>query len=513
MAKKGLLATPIVNEKRFIVATRDTGYRSTGAAIAELVDNAIQAGASIIRVFVDQRGVGSERQLSVAVLDNGSGMNAHTLAIAMQFAGSSRFNDRSGLGRFGMGLPNSSVSQSRRVDVYTWQRKARILHTYLDVDEIAEGLMRRVPVPRQKKIPSWAGKYVRKHSGTLVQWTRCDRLDNRRATTIAEKLHHSLGRRFRNFLWQNNRILVNDTPVTPFDPLYLSVRDGQSPARTFGDVLTFEFRIPSESSRTSTVRVRFSELPVAEWSALPVDAKRELGILKGAGVSVVRADREIDYGWYLMGRKRKENYDDWWRCEISFDPALDELFGVTHSKQEINPSVLLRAELSPHLEAIAQTLNSRVRAAFVLLRKQEEGAHSPAESVAARCEPYLPPIRQSENGHRSIGKGKVAKKKVGSSGKSSLEYRIRTLPLDAPEAFTWDMNERGILTVTVNQNHCFYDRIFSELKKSQPAQHGIECLLLAFARAVLSLPPGRARKGLLDFSRSFSNILAAYLGD
>ncbi len=28
--------------------------------------------------------------------------------------------------------------------------------------------------------------------------------------------------------------------------------------------------------------------------------------------------RESDYGWFFMGPKRKENYDDWWRCEVAF---------------------------------------------------------------------------------------------------------------------------------------------------------------------------------------------------
>src|SRR5690242_518113 len=119
-------AMPIINERRFILATRDTGYRSTAAAIAELVDNAVQAGSTIVRIFVDQIGVGSEREVSLSVLDNGCGMDGKTLAVSMQFAGSSRFNDRSGLGRFGMGLPNSSVSQARRVDVHTWQERNRV---------------------------------------------------------------------------------------------------------------------------------------------------------------------------------------------------------------------------------------------------------------------------------------------------------------------------------------------------------------------------------------------------
>ena len=78
-------------------------------------------------------------------------------------------------------------------------------------------------------------------------------------------------------------------------------------------------------------------------------------------MSLIRAGREIDFGWYLMGSKRKENYDDWWRCEIAFDPDLDEAFGVTHTKQKVNPTEELNGILAPDLERIARELNGIVR--------------------------------------------------------------------------------------------------------------------------------------------------------
>src|SRR5438105_8657190 len=112
-------AAPLVADHQFILATRSTGYRSLAAALAELIDNGLQAGADRIRVFINEERTGNGREISIAVLDNGSGMDAHTLVKALQFGGSNRFDDRTGLGRFGMGLPNSSVSQSRRLQVYT----------------------------------------------------------------------------------------------------------------------------------------------------------------------------------------------------------------------------------------------------------------------------------------------------------------------------------------------------------------------------------------------------------
>src|SRR5262245_12659409 len=87
---------PVVVNQTFIEATRDTGYRSTASAIAELVDNALQAKATSVHIRIEE---GEEAGLTVSVLDNGTGMETGTLRRALQFGGSERFNDRTGPGR------------------------------------------------------------------------------------------------------------------------------------------------------------------------------------------------------------------------------------------------------------------------------------------------------------------------------------------------------------------------------------------------------------------------------
>src|ERR1700728_4399165 len=112
----------IIALDKFIQATRDSGYKGTASAISELVDNSIQAGASRVAISVAAMASTEEdKTFEVSVLDNGCGMDLFTLRQALRFGGSSRFGDRSGLGRYGMGLPNASLSQARRVTVYTWQ--------------------------------------------------------------------------------------------------------------------------------------------------------------------------------------------------------------------------------------------------------------------------------------------------------------------------------------------------------------------------------------------------------
>ena len=348
------LRFPIVLHQTFIEATRDTGYRSTAAAVAELVDNSVQAGAKNIRISVREDG----GEVQLAVLDDGTGMDSATLRRALQFGGSVRFGDRSGMGRFGMGLPNASVSQARRVDVYTWKAPNACFASHLDVDEIASGDMSEIPTIRRTTLPKWAQEF-RGFSGTLVQWSRCDRLDNTRISTISRKLLEPIGRMFRRFIAGGVKIWVNDQAVVPVDPLFLNPASPLSGATLFGEPLTFEVRVPGDGKKTSLVTVQFSELPVAKWHDMPVDDKRKYRIVDGAGLSILRAGREVDFGWWFFGAKRRENYDSWWRGELSFEPDLDELFAITHSKQGINPTAELREILTPDLEAVARQLNGR----------------------------------------------------------------------------------------------------------------------------------------------------------
>jgi hypothetical protein len=513
--------TSIVDEQRFILSTRDTGYRSTASAVAELVDNSVQAGAKWIRIFVNQEGVGVDRRVQLAVLDNGCGMDSSTLATALRFGGSSRFDDRTGPGRFGMGLPNCSVSQALRLEVFTWTRQNQVRFSYLDVGEIADGNMAGIPAPRPASLPDWTKKYVRGNTGTLVLWDQCDRLDFRKASTITTKLHNSLGRKFRYFLWDGVKIFVNDEPVLPTDPLCLQI-GGEPLAIPYGEPLTYEVRVPGNPTRTSTVKVRFSELQVAKLHNLSVEEKRQLGIAKGAGVSIVRANREIDYGWYFMGNKRKENYDDWWRCEILFDPPLDELFGVTHSKQEVHPKDDIFTILVPDLEATAHTLNSRVRAAFTLVRTMEETRPATAADVATEKERVLSPVSKSEeaptiNGSHTSGNGRPtlhgtkAGKKPSATEQKERRYKFDTAALRGPEFYSWQDGPDGTVYVTLNTKHPFYDEVYQKLCTVPEAKFALECLLLASVRA--DMVTGNAAEKDWNKRRlvSLSNALAAYL--
>ncbi len=506
----------IVALDNFIRATRDSGYKDTSSAVAELVDNSLQAGATEISILftADDR---EKHPIVLKVIDNGCGMDSRTLRTALRFGGTTRFNDREGLGRYGMGLPNSSLSQAQRVTVHTWiSNQGDVLSSYLDLDEIASGDLSTVPRPNSVPRPGFVNGHS---SGTAVIWTRCDRLDNRRISTISRKLLLTLGRKFRHFLWAGVSISVNGDTVEPIDPLFLHPRAVFSGATQFGEELVYEVSAnPDDSKTTGFVRVRFSELPVAEWARLGNEEKRARGISKGAGVSVVRGGREVDYGWFFLGGKRRENYDDWWRGEIQFDPILDEAFGITHTKQQIRPRPHLLEALSSDIEATARALNSRVRQAH--LNTKNADRFTTSEGRASKKDGLLKPLPASLRPRDSrvidaLGKKLPPLPENNHDAGAATRYRILPTALTDTTFFDY-ARDNGRLILVLNPEHPFYKVVYKPLLESEDTRDEImrskiDLLLLAAARAEALLENPDSVKLAEQLRGDWSNTLATFL--
>jgi hypothetical protein len=495
----------------FIQATRDSGYKSLGSALAELVDNAFEAKARHVTINIEKCTDKDIPEVHLCVSDDGVGMDSHTLRHALQFGWSSRFNQRDSHGRYGMGLPNASLSHARRVEVLTSPDGKKASGTYLDVDEIVRGQAEAIPQPHRVSWPEFAETscFAR---GTVVTWHKCDRLLDRKLGPLARKLRSELGRLFRYQLWSKKTITVNGDAVIPFDPLFVA-KNGTNlvGAKLFGSDLVYEIAIPNAGGKKcSTVTVRFTELPISDWHSLSNEEKNVRGIAKNAGVSVVRAGREIDRGWFFMGNKRKENYDDWWRCEVCFRPDLDELFGVTHTKQEVHPTDQLLSILEPDIERIARELNGRARRAFINVKA--ETCRRKSETQAEKYDSLIEPP------HRNGAEHKPSPKPLSSRGRgrvAGLEYRLRFGRLDDELLYHPEI-EGSRLTVVLNEAHPFVKQVWPSgthrLRESTEDQRCMELLILAAARSEITLATkDRNRREFAIFRRSWSSILTTFL--
>ncbi len=367
-----------------VQAMRDNGYKNAAYAIAELMDNAIQAGASQVELLCGERKQQvEERKRSrieqIAVLDNGKGMDADVLRLALQFGNGTYLAEdkHTGIGRFGMGLPSSSISQCQRVDVWTWQNGVEnALHSYLDLNEIKSRQMTEVPEPTTQPIPMIWTKIADEfgHSGTLVVWSNIDRCMWRTGKAIIDNSEFVIGRMYRKFLNDEKvkiRMVAFDLDALydiilaknarPNDPGYLIEKtscpapyDNQAMFQPWEGDTSYEatYKI-NLKEKEHDVKIRFSyakeSARQAEPGKNPGDLPHGKHASKNVGLSVVRAGRELELDQNLVN-----NYDPterWWGIEVDFPPSLDDIFGVTNNKQSArNFAEILQLDIESLLE-------------------------------------------------------------------------------------------------------------------------------------------------------------------
>src|SRR5437879_451640 len=157
---------PLFFGQTMIQSLRDLGYNHTTSALCEHVDNAIQAGATEIRVYFRQSGKKGDYQTDAAVYDNGSGMPPPVLKVAMSFGGSTTFGNRNGIGRFGMGMKTAALSMSPVMELYSWQEPGAIYNMTLDVEAVGKDRRNLVELPEPTlltELPDEVTELFKKH--------------------------------------------------------------------------------------------------------------------------------------------------------------------------------------------------------------------------------------------------------------------------------------------------------------------------------------------------------------
>jgi len=135
------LTPNIISVGQALLAMRNAPY-TTESALAELIDNSIQAGAGYISVIIseglkeDKNGAIKKRLDNIAVFDNGDGMDSELIQNCLAVGFSRNRLDPEGLGKFGYGMLIGSLSQSFRVEVYSWQKGKSINYVYVDIPEL-----------------------------------------------------------------------------------------------------------------------------------------------------------------------------------------------------------------------------------------------------------------------------------------------------------------------------------------------------------------------------------------
>jgi hypothetical protein len=354
-----------------ITSMRDSGYKTAAHALAELIDNSIQANADTVQLIcIDKTNDNAKRRIKyvnqIAIFDNGKGMLPHILQQALQFGGGAHRDDPNGIGKFGMGLPSATISQCRRLDVYSW-KEGKCHYTYLDVNEIEKGNLSAVPAPIEKTIPSkWLeaiGDEFNSEHGTLAIWSELDRVTWKTSKSIFTHSEKLIGRMYRHYIaddqvkvrfksFSDDISLMKDRNelFKVNDPLFLFKGDSVLPQlpgdyknesffEVFGDKPE-EIKVELDDGTKGIVTIKYSRVVKTIHQAIARESSRSVGDTpygklagENNGVSIVRSGRELKMTDIFTSTT--DPRDRWYGVEVSFTPALDELFGVTFDKQDV----------------------------------------------------------------------------------------------------------------------------------------------------------------------------------
>ncbi len=438
---------PLFNSRKALESQRKSGYRSTAAAAREIVDNAIEAHSTQVSVVFESQRQSRKTVSSVAFVDNGSGMLPTMLRYALSWGGGTHFDDHEFIGKFGFGLPNASINQTRRVEVYSrTAANEPVYMAYLDIDEYTgEGSTQTIKPAVEAELPEFVAKFLERSGqafdhGTVVVWVRPDHLTFRTPARLKEHLLDDFGVVYR-YLLKNFQLTVEGVKVEPVDPLFLDpsarffrpeseggaqcIHDETIPLVLIEDPETGEQRVEKVSDTqllgengvkaAGAIHLRVSRMPpglavgrVTE-GITPIDemALARHNIRKPRrGMTFVRAGREIEtvdvfprsaeaVGSGLGDWPLLQAYAYHWGIEVKFNPALDDIFGIGNDKQTVRPIEgfwrLLADEKIDELLNRENNWQSKERSAEAKakrarVRQEEAGQPTAAEMAAARAD-------------------------------------------------------------------------------------------------------------------------------
>ena len=426
---------------------RDGGY-ILADAVGEMLDNSQQSSATKIRIDWDviETEVGKGKSKTVkrqlewfAVGDNGTGIAADLLANVLTVGFSTRYGSRDGIGRFGVGFKLASISQAKRIEIYTcpaflkatknkgtdgrevWTPSepnvdGRIFHTYLDLDEIDAGTQSSYTCEEVDNYPEECAHLMEgNETGTLIVWRNLDRLNNEES--FAEKVDEKLStlafflrRAYRIFISNGLEIYLDGDkePLLPYDPLF-EIENPEATKLAEGKPMKGEYvesgsKIVAGHEVTWLIQLtpRVTRLYEKGGGTKGPDKPNQfksLHIPENEGkISFLRHGREISYTTvpkFLPGGI--EEVDRYIGIQISFPPALDEYFQVKHIKRGAEPIEKLRQDLRKLIDKPVRAARKRIRELWLETKLETpknpddtSGGRQGPEDIAKKADESLP---------------------------------------------------------------------------------------------------------------------------
>jgi len=531
----------LVQVDRALESWRDAGFDLT-AAVGELIDNSIEASATNIRIStVPKFNAGVKKVEAMAFADDGNGIDPAVLANVLSLGFSTRYNQRSGLGRFGVGLKLATLSHARRVDVYTKiHGDETVWHTFLDLQMVSEGSQKNI---ERQAVAGYPEDYVDlmqdAHgkplaSGTLVVWSKIDRLEsggrfkNDLRQRMAE-LQTFIARAYRQFMDTSGlRIELNGREITLHDPLFLL--ENPRVTERFGEdhrgrvlendaikIDGYDVVVTVSVAPEALIQPRFKgDAPIAKDFHIPDNEGK---------ISFLRQGREINYELVprLLPEGGKKAGDRYFAIQVEFPAALDEYFQVRNVKRGVVPVDKLYQEIKTRIHRPVMAARKMIQARWDAIEEQERpigedhaastqvvaksnltaprgraGAGLTVEQVSEKIETVIEELQIDVEGTLDEAQRDARAKKLR---ETINEFPITMVDSTWPGRELFDITHlNGKAIVKINHGHPFVRQVADPVKEMagrsanevdlndamrllRKVDAGIELLIMAYAKA------------------------------
>lgn len=335
---KSILVNP---DPALLEAMRSIGY-TVEAAVADVIDNSVAAGAEGIEILVSPDG-----PFEIAILDDGAGMSRAEAVDAMRLAATSPSAERrhDDLGRFGLGLKTASLSQCRTLTLLT-KKDGKLTALQWSLEHVirsGEWSLIELEADEVKDLLGW-DEISARHKGTLVHWGDLDQLmmtEGHRQEDldrVAHRVRDHVALVFHLFIEGDGtrkiRFSMNGAPIEPIDPFMSHSR--------------LTSKTPWESINVEGQEVRLMAYTLPYLNRLSQsDRARALrlgGLRETQGFYVYRASRLVIWGnWFrVMPRSEMAKLT---RVRVEIPNSLDHLWALDVKKSHADPPPQVRRRL------------------------------------------------------------------------------------------------------------------------------------------------------------------------
>lgn len=330
---------------------RSIGY-SLESALADLIDNSISAKAK--RINIEFRPSDTPY---IAIIDDGMGMSKEVLENAMRHGSTNPLQARShdDMGRYGLGLKTSSLSQCRRMTVVSLRDGVLCAYCW-DLDVVVERgswIMLELDAGDIAEIPH-LDVLRNQGRGTIVLWQNLDRLtagESSTQTALGQQMDHArshLSLVFHRFISPEPgrarvSLAINQNVLPSIDPF---LQDHKATQQLDED---------SFSVQGSRVVVKPFILPHASKLSTTemLQAGGSDGLRNQQGFYVYRNRRLIIWGtWFRLARK--DELSKLARVRVDIPNSLDHLWTLDIKKSAAHPPEAVRINLRRTIERIRQ---------------------------------------------------------------------------------------------------------------------------------------------------------------